>query len=397
MTRSTTDDEQARSFVARYRNLRAGESSSRWRELDAELRRIISSGQLSLLEALYERLRDEQDDPFALARQRAWRGIGLIRSPEAVRRFLDRTKAPPEAEMVRHEAQAMPNAPARTFGALLAFGQRDRQLDLAIACASEDPALLDLVACWIQERVVRGSGVGSNPAVGRFWRGLESDRHELARLPLELLPIEAGLVIESPRQFRFDTLGNWFAFAEPVCPSGSPVPNAVMPLTTAVDVPLTNPEREEIAAVWANPVLFPNGRWEARVFRLDRPPDPTELRYALETLPVECLRSGTVVRQYASSARQALNVLLCSATVGGAYATGRSAAYGRLLAWRSLAALTGARREDPFELVQRLADACSWVFFSSDSEWFDGVCQDVGLVCFRPDRSIAVFAATDSD
>lgn len=79
-------------------------------------------------------------------------------------------------------------------------------------------------------------------------------------------------------------------------------------------------------------------------------------------------------------------------TQGGAYSEGQSAACGRALAWQSLAGLCAMPAIDE-------RAAYSWfTAFASESQCFAHVCIDVEISCTRVDgRSLAVFAATDSD
>lgn len=91
---------------------------------------------------------------------------------------------------------------------------------------------------------------------------------------------------------------------------------------------------------------------------------------------------------------EAMQCLLSAASHGGAYGHGEGSAWGRLQAWRSLAALAGADESGGAEA----AECCTWVMFVDFGPWFYDVAWDLGLVALRPDRrSLAVLAATYTD
>ena len=220
-----------------------------------------------------------------------------------------------------------------------------------------------------------------------FCRALATT-HPLASLPLEALPLETGLVLDTARQL--DTLGNWFRF-EHLQSNASFELEGDWQTTVrelAVDSGL-------LAAVAADPALCPNSTFEARVFQLDAQP-PTLLALSLRSLSLACLSEQTV-RVRPSDAREVMGLLLTLGTVGGAYGEARSAAYGRLLAWRSLTALVGLPAGTPLPEVEALAQRTHWLRFESDSRWFHHVSLDVGLVALRADCSLAVLAVTDTD
>ncbi|MEV7024283.1 DUF6183 family protein, partial [Kitasatospora sp. NPDC093558] len=71
-------------------------------------------------------------------------------------------------------------------------------------------------------------------------------------------------------------------------------------------------------------------------------------------------------------------------------------AYGRLAAWRSLAALAGAPQDATPAEVERRAAACVWYGFQAWTEWFNCDSWDFGFLTLSPDRTrLAVLAATD--
>jgi hypothetical protein len=71
-------------------------------------------------------------------------------------------------------------------------------------------------------------------------------------------------------------------------------------------------------------------------------------------------------------------------------------AYGRRAAWESLAALAGVQETDT-SVIERAADRCAWLFYTSDWRLQFHSSVDVGVAVLRPDRrTVAILAATDS-
>jgi hypothetical protein len=98
------------------------------------------------------------------------------------------------------------------------------------------------------------------------------------------------------------------------------------------------------------------------------------------------------------TATQAWQQVFAAASTGGAYNHGEHGAYGRLLAWRSLAALAHAPQDASPADIQTLAERCSWYTFAGASPWFEQVAWDIGLATVSPDRRhLAILAATDTD
>ncbi len=78
--------------------------------------------------------------------------------------------------------------------------------------------------------------------------------------------------------------------------------------------------------------------------------------------------------------------------------TERHWAYGRLHAWRSIAALTGGETETSLAQAERRVRAWAWFNFAGATDWFDKIAWDLGLVALAPDaRRLTVLAAPDTD
>lgn len=240
----------------------------------------------------------------------------------------------------------------------------------------------ELRACLLHELALRGSEVRHRWATSPHWR-----HHPLAWLPRSLTPLEG-----EPSLPHY-TIGGRSAYLpvlapEPVIGHG-PVP--------AARETTTDGESAAIGAAVANWVDESNGRVEARTFALDAALAPEAVGDTLRGLGLESargLRDGPGRCPASAAWRQ----LFAAASGGGAYNRGGYGAYGRLLAWRSVAALAAAPEGASAAEVEALAAACSWYSFAGASDWFDDIAWDIGLVTVSPDgRRLAVLAATDTD
>ncbi|MFY1652526.1 DUF6183 family protein [Solwaraspora sp. WMMB762] len=240
----------------------------------------------------------------------------------------------------------------------------------------------ELRACLLQELVLRGADVHHPWAVSPHWR-----HHPLGWLPLSLTPIEGH-----PSRPRYHIGGESQDLpamaAEPVHGHGA-VPR--WQETTASD------EAVSLSAAVDNWAEESNGRIEARTFAFDDDLPPDAVGDALLSIDLECTQ-GMTTGLGTYSPPQAWRQLFSAASTGGAYNRGEFGAYGRLLAWRSVAALVGAPHGAPVGDVEALAHHCSWYSFAGSTAWFDRIAWDIGLAVVSPDRRrLAVLAASDTD
>lgn len=188
----------------------------------------------------------------------------------------------------------------------------------------------------------------------------------------------------------------------PYGPQGGPgvTLGSVTHLPQATDT-TTEEFSEAAAAAVANWAEESNGRSEAGMYDLAEPVEAKGLPDLLVTLGLECLKGVGPRKRLALSscqAEHAWRMLFSAASTGGAYNNGEYGAYGRLAAWRSIAALSGAFTAAPFGEVERNARACDWYSFGAATKWFERVAWDIGLVSVAPGaRRMAVLAATDTD
>ena len=253
-----------------------------------------------------------------------------------------------------------------------------------------DPVSSESQACLLYELTVRSSPAVWGPAAAGVAAAMREAGHPLARLPLTLLPVEREIPAFLPRYS-----GGGLGWSNPA-PDDDARPLAdetvARPgIETVDDLPTDHAARSAVRT-W-------DGEIEARQVVFTRP-------VSADNVSAAAFRAAGVVSFGTAGERligrwvppgRAFNLLFCAAQNGGAYSSGERSAYGRLAAWESLAALAGVPPGAGCDEVAVVAGTCLWVEFG-DTDWFEQVAWDLGLVCVRPDRRTAVvLAATDTD
>ncbi|MEV6191904.1 DUF6183 family protein [Streptomyces sp. NPDC051920] len=253
----------------------------------------------------------------------------------------------------------------------------------------------ELRACLVHELVLRGVAAGEAPGIAAWATSPHWRYHPLAWMPLTLSGMEEGADLPS-----YSAYGSGHAM--PYGPSQSrelartadaAVPSA-QETTTEADV-------RAIGMAVANWTEESNGRVEARVFQFAAHLNAETVPGVIPTLGLECLGGAgrkTRLSVVSCPPAQAWRVLFAAASTGGAYGSGSYGAYGRLAAWKSVAALTGCPEGSSAAEVEARVMACEWYAFDADTKWFEQVAWDIGLATLSPDgRRLAVLAATDTD
>lgn len=251
----------------------------------------------------------------------------------------------------------------------------------------------ETAALVLHEAVVRGKLSAPSSAPLEIQRRLEIARHPLAVLPLTLLDLEHDIDVPSYKVGLMSASALFGPIIErPAVDADSSIDNFARMETTC-------PERSAyISAAIKNWQDESNGQIEARTFYVDSKfcvLSPS----LLPKLGLESVGSTDEVSAIPYAvARDAFTVLFAAASNGGAYNQGNFAAYGRLLAWQSLAGLVGASADAPIHEIALSAHACQWCLFNATSAWYYQITWDIGIACFNPARrEIAVLAATDTD
>jgi hypothetical protein len=260
--------------------------------------------------------------------------------------------------------------------------------------AAQDGPTADLNACLAHELLLAGAAVEKTSWVCGWAGSPHRAAHPLGWLPLSLTTLEkAGTAAAQPH----DLPGPGHrALSGPTLARPATGP-AVAAETT------TESTATAIGAAVLNWVEDSNGRFEARTYLLADDLDiaPGTVVGLLFGLGLECLSGLDDRDRLVLAERSPADIwrrLFTAAATGGAYRSGERGAFGRLAAWRSVAALAGAPPDASPAQVERLVDTCAWYTFDADADWFDRVAWDLAIVAVGADRrGLAVLAATDSD
>ncbi|KOT35917.1 hypothetical protein ADK41_23645 [Streptomyces caelestis] len=335
-------------------------------------------------------------DRYGSSAARIWQYRSVF---DRLLRLLTMAPGPGHAEQaVRLVSAASPDNRklVRYAASLLAEGQTPHDLTFVFAGGSSRAAASEeLRACLVHEMVLRGVMIAESPAIEAWATSPHWRHHPLAWMPLELSVIE-----EKPPLPSYSVGGG--SYSMPYGPQDGPgvTLGSVTHLPQVTDT-TTEEFSEAAAAAVANWTEESNGRSEAGMYDLAEPVEPEGLPDLLVTLGLECLSRVSPRKRLALSscrAEHAWRMLFAAASTGGAYNNGEYGAYGRLAAWRSVAALSGVPTAAPVSEVEENAQACGWYSFGAATKWFERVAWDIGLVSVAPGaRRMAVLAATDTD
>ncbi|MDE0867071.1 MAG: DUF6183 family protein [Rubripirellula sp.] len=258
---------------------------------------------------------------------------------------------------------------------------------LECGCDLESDALI------LHEAVVRRKLTPeSRPARDAADR-LASAQHPLSFLPLVLLDIEAELLLP---HYGMGSSGTSIPFGplnDDMAGESEDVDDDVTLTETT-----THDRSNRISAALKNWEDESNGLIEARTFDMRDGTIPM-LSRLLPTVGLECIGpSDAGVFHDDRPVKFIFTVLFSAASTGGAYNYGEFAAYGRLLAWRSLAGLVGCHENASIEETAVRARDSKWCLFSSSSDWYYQVAWDIGVACVNPTQNeLVILAATDTD
>lgn len=285
------------------------------------------------------------------------------------------------AEVVRMAAGA--GVSTRYVASLLAAGQDAADLGPVLDAVVSAAAPAGLRACLIQELVLRGTRHPAPMPAGH---------------PLSVLPgIRADLEGDPPLpRYGLDWTGHSSPF-QPV--PGDPA--AAGPLPPFLATP--GPQGADAAfATWTNSTVEPRTIDLVEPLRADAlAASAPAVVAALDLVCRAELPAGTPVTGAACEPETVWRLLFAAASMGGAHSYGEYGAHGRLAAWRSLGALTGAGQRARVADIERRARDCAWYRFRVDDRVGpdgSGAFHDVGLVALTPGgHRIAVVAAMDVD
>ncbi|KOV11611.1 hypothetical protein ADK60_34375 [Streptomyces sp. XY431] len=320
-------------------------------------------------------------------------------------RLLAVTRGPGHiGELLRLLAAGRPDDPEhdRYVASLLASCQRPA--DLAAVYEEKAVASEELRACLLHELVLRGVPVTETPGIASWATSPHWRDHPLAALPL--VPAEPEREPDLP---AYSVDGSNCGFPYPDPEERHPAPLLETAPVAAMETTAVATARAMASAVanWAEHPEEPEGRVEARTFAFPEPLEPDALPGALVALGLDCLTDlgelpkpgrKTAFGVVPVEAAEVWRFLFAASSTGGAYDSGCYGAYGRLHAWRSLAALAGAPSDAPASAVEAHVRSCTWYRFGADTPWFHRVVWDLGVLALSQDRRrLAVLAATTTD
>ena len=286
----------------------------------------------------------------------------------------------------------------RSFASRLGHGQTREALLAAIARAGSKSEHTEVLACWMHETVMRGTSLDREEAAVAFHARLAEQKHPLGMLPLTLLVAES----EGPTYMPMYG-ANAISKAVQRLESG-PTSTRTMPPPGEQKAPTPTVVRDaalekrllEAVGPWTS---GSNGNAEAKVFALE-PSIGTSApgKWLLRALPLACLEGAAALHAERTGPEAVWGALFAAAANGGAYSSGLGAAYGRLAAWTSLAALVDAPAEALPAEVDARAGACRFLMFGGPDGWWNDVAWDIGTLAVRDGgASVAVLAATDNE
>jgi hypothetical protein len=269
--------------------------------------------------------------------------------------------------------------------------------------AAQSPAVVDALlrtlsdletaALVLQEAVVRRKMTAESSAGQDVYERLAKANHPLGSLPVTLFDLEEGILLPD---YGLGSMGTSIPFG----PTREQPTVATRPFESNSEITETTcAERANlISTAVMNWKDESNGKIEARTFRV-RFSEGYSVAAILPRLGLESIKLTDVMHaRENATAKEVFTVLFSAASGGGAYNHGNFAAYGRLLAWRSLAGLAGSSPAATVAAIAMNAQRCEWCLFDSPNEWYYQVAWDIGIACANPaQQELAVLSATDTD
>lgn len=259
-----------------------------------------------------------------------------------------------------------------------------------------DHKFLKIIIPLIQESVARGACYDDVEPISAFWKELKEREEPLAWLPLHRVDIERCVSFPYYRRSASVTHTPSSNISGEV--ENQPSPNQNRKAFEATPLTFDQVSAARCVRKWTE---HSNGKFEAKLFQTTSPISIADVSpKLLLNLQLECLADAKQrdVKVDIVAPDRLFAILFLAASNGGAYPSGVEGAYGRLAAWKSLAAIVGVADNASFDEVSGAVKQSGWCSFESHAEWFYKVAWDFGIVCLRPDnRHIAVLAATDED
>lgn len=247
----------------------------------------------------------------------------------------------------------------------------------------------ELRAMIVHELILAGHDALDHPAVGRWARLGHWRHHGLGWLPLALADFEKP----DPRSERFNEGWEALLADKSVDAVGS---NLEMVETTTADF------TARAGLPFAHWAEHSNGKIDAHEYLAADPVHDDDLRDLLVRAAPAFLAgcNASTLRAIPATLKQVWARLYEAGSGSSFYGPRQGGAYGRLHAWQSIAALTGAPTTATPDDVADQADACRWFALDATSGWFWDTWwpSNVALACIGPEpERVTVIAATDTD
>jgi hypothetical protein len=290
--------------------------------------------------------------------------------------------------------QSQDDALIRRLADLLATFQAPEVLDRF----ATSPIPANLWEYVIHELVIKGVTISSYQNLSQIARVMHEHYHPLSVLPLKLMSSEAEMY-PYRRQYNNANISVPFGAYEN---KESPFVLPDKPSEISVDETTTPGLRTRLQSAFENWENESNGRIEARQFTAHKSlsPDLITNTGLLLDLNLDCLEGTSLnnVSVWNTSSQQVINHLFYGAANGGAYNHGIGNVYGRLRAWKSIAALINKPESTPITTLNEALDHVEWFELLADSSWFHHVMWDEFIIALSEDRQVlTVLAATDID
>lgn len=278
----------------------------------------------------------------------------------------------------------------------------------AVLPFAREPIPREIGALWLHESAYHDAAPEQAPALVAWVAELERVGHPLARVPLALTGLERGLRRMGPG-IRPRSSSSWHF--EPSWEQGVDDQRSALAL---VATETQDPELvRRVTAAFVPPPTVSNARVEVRRFLLAAPLDRADLGApVLRALRPGCITGHTGedhegplvdpdvvgIRARVVSPQSALAMLLHVAIGSRCYGQYAGVGPGRARAFDAAAALCGLPPGQSFDTVDAEVRKRRFAFFSSDSPWFDHICEDFGLLVLDPSGTeLVIVAETDSD
>lgn len=377
---------------------RADTNAIAWTPLYERVERALAERDAPWLSELLRALVPEPYDgrpawsPHTHLASVAFPALALVPTADAARETLAL------AARCRHRTQ---------LAAALAEAHPIHHLEATLASAMDGVAR-DVAAAWLHESAYHDAAPEQVPALVAWVAELERVEHPLARVPLALTGLERGLRRMGPG-IRPRSSSSWHF--QPSWEQGAEDPRPALPLvaTETQDSELVR----RVTAAFVPPGTISNARVEVRRFLLASALDRADLGApVLRALRPGCITGHTGedhegplvdpdvigIRSRAVSPQSALAMLLHVAIGSRCYGEYAGVGPGRARAFDAAAALCGLPSSVSFDVIDAEMRRRRFAFFSSDSPWFDHICEDYGLLVLDPSGTeLVIVAETDSD